>query len=41
MSHENIEKIKKEFNANKELSNSFLTTFFEDYKKFENYVSNE
>ena len=39
MSHENIEKIKKEFDANKELSNSFLTTFFEDYKKFENYVS--
>ena len=39
MSQENIEKIKKEFDSNKELSNSFLKTFFEDYKKFESYVS--
>jgi len=41
MSQENIEKIKKEFDGIKDndTSNSFLTTFFEDYKKFEIYVS--
>ena len=42
ISQENIDKIKKEFNTNNNIDNdekSFLITFFDEYKVFENYVS--